>query len=43
MRAIHFSCFGTPIPTQSTSGRAPLIWSTSVSSSSSVIGRKGGE
>ena len=34
MRAIHFSCFGTPMPTQSTSGRASLIWSTSASSSS---------
>ena len=41
MRAIHFSCFGAPIPTQRTSGRASLIWSTSASSSSPVIGAEG--
>ena len=43
MRAIHFSCLGTPIPTQRTSGFASLICSTIASSSSGVSGRKGGE
>ena len=41
MRAIHFSCLGTPMPTQSTSGCAALICSTSASSSSAVSGAEG--
>ena len=44
MRAIHFSCLGTPIPTQSTSGRASLIWRDDrVVLLVGVSGRNGGE
>jgi hypothetical protein len=43
MRAIHFSCLGTPIPTHSTSGRAAFTCRTSASSSSAVSERNGGE
>ncbi len=42
IRAIHFSCLGTPMPTQTTSGRAALICAAIASSSSSVSGPERG-
>jgi hypothetical protein len=43
MAAIHFSCLGWPVPTQTTSAAESLILATTSRSSSSVSDRKGGE
>ena len=42
MRAIHFSCLGTPMPTQTTSGRLRSMSATTAASSSAVSSRNGG-
>ena len=42
MRAIHFSCLGTPMPTHTTSAPERWMSAATASSSSAVSGRNGG-